>query len=71
MLYIKNLPLWERLLRIAAGAAAAAYGLLNMAGAPGWVVAVIGVGIALTGMVGFCPACALAGRRLEKRSREG
>jgi hypothetical protein len=71
MLYIKNLPLWERVLRIGVGVAAAAYGLRAMAGAPGWVVALIGVGIALTGVVGFCPACALAGRRLAKRNQEG
>ncbi len=68
MLYVKNLPLWERLLRIGAGAALAAYALISESG---WVIAAGGVGMALTGMFGFCPACALAGRRLEKRLQQG
>lgn len=70
MLYVKNLPWWERLLRIGAGAALAAYALISES-TLGWVIAAGGVGMALTGMFGFCPACALAGRRLEKRLQQG
>ena len=68
MIYVKNLPMWERSLRIGAGTLVAAYALLSMGGVMGWIVLVGGIGLALTGIFGFCPACALAGRRLEKSS---
>ncbi|MDX1251133.1 MAG: DUF2892 domain-containing protein [Gammaproteobacteria bacterium] len=71
MIYVKNLPLWERSLRIGVGTAAAAYALLSLGGVMGWVILAGGVGLALTGIFGFCPACALAGRRLEKRAQQG
>lgn len=71
MLYVKNLPLWERALRIGGGTAAAAYAALNMSGVWGWAMVGGGVGAALTGLFGFCPACALAGRRLAKRTQSG
>lgn len=71
MPYVKNLPLWERSLRIGAGTVAAAYALLGVGGVMGWVILAGGVGLALTGIFGFCPACALAGRRLEKRLQQG
>lgn len=71
MIYVKNLPLWERSLRIGAGTAAAAYALLSVGGVMGWVILAGGVGMALTGIFGFCPACALAGRRLGKRLQQG
>ncbi|WP_437558112.1 YgaP family membrane protein [Acidithiobacillus sulfuriphilus] len=71
MIYVKNLPLWERLLRIGFGVAVVVYAAFNMGGALGWVVAVCGLGAALTGIFGFCPACALAGRRLKQRARPG
>ena len=71
MIYVKNLPLWERSLRIGLGMAAAAYAVLNLDGVLGWTIAAGGVGAALTGLFGFCPACALAGRRLKQRARQG
>ena len=67
MFYVKNLPLWERYLRIGAGAAMAAYALLGVGDMIGWFIFACGVGAAATGIFGFCPACALAGRRLEKQ----
>jgi hypothetical protein len=36
----------------------------------GWAVTAGGIGAALTGIFGFCPACALAGRRLKQRARQ-
>lgn len=71
MIYVKNLPLWERSLRIGAGAALAAYALLGVAGMMEWVMLACGAGAALTGIFGFCPACAMFGRRLEKNTRQG
>jgi uncharacterized membrane protein len=66
MLHIKrNLPTWERVVRIMAGIGigAALYG--------GWssnnVVILLGIAagatLALTAFVGFCPACWMVGRR--------
>lgn len=68
MIYIKNLPLWERLLRIGVGMVVAAYAAVSVGGVLGWAIAAGGIGAALTGIVGFCPACALAGRRLKQRA---
>lgn len=71
MVYLKNLPVWERLLRLALGLVTAACGLLGIGGPLGWGLVAVGVGIALTGALGFCPACALAGRRLDQHARQG
>ncbi len=65
MLYLKrNLPVAERGLRFAAALllAALAYACLppGVARALGLAAA---AGAAATALVGFCPACALAGRR--------
>jgi uncharacterized protein (DUF983 family) len=68
MFYIKNLPVWERILRSVVGVAAAVYALLAIGGVGGWVILAASVVMVLTGLVGFCPACALAGRRLQKRN---
>jgi hypothetical protein len=65
MFYRKNLPGWERLVRIVAGAAMLACGLIGLPGLPvGFMIAGVGVVTILTGFIGFCPACAMAGRRL-------
>lgn len=69
MFYVKNLPFWERTLRLSAGASVAAYALLYLSGWSGRALVGCGASLALTGMIGFCPACALAGRRLAKRAR--
>lgn len=67
MLYTKNVPVGERLLRALGGVALIAYGVIGMkGGVPGYIVAGSGVVAALTGFVGFCPMCALAGRRIRQ-----
>lgn len=71
MIYVKNLPMWERSLRIGGGALAAAYAILSADGVIAWIILAGGIGAALTGIFGFCPACALAGRRLDKRLKQG
>lgn len=64
MVYPKNLPVWERVLRVLVGAALVAYGLI---GAPSLLIAVLAFASAavviVTGFVGYCPACAVAGRK--------
>jgi hypothetical protein len=77
MFYRKNLPGWERVMRSVGGVVMIAYGLfgmpglLGMPGLPsmpgamaGYVIAGIGAVAILTGFFGFCPMCAMVGRRL-------
>lgn len=64
MFYRKNLPGWERALRVIAGLVIA-WGLLALPALPlGYAVAAGGVTAILTGFFGFCPICAMAGRKL-------
>ncbi|AZP11939.1 YgaP family membrane protein [Undibacterium parvum] len=66
MLYAKNLPAWERLARIIASALAVAASFYFFSGNTALLLAASAVGFALTGLVGFCPMCAMAGRRITK-----
>lgn len=64
MFYRKNLPVWERALRVLTGVAMIACGLIGLpATMIGYVLAGLGVATLLTGFVGFCPMCAMVGRR--------
>lgn len=63
-LYRKNLRSWEQRLRVAASVALALFAVI--ASLPGWVqVALVATAAfgALTGVVGYCPACALVGKK--------
>jgi hypothetical protein len=71
MFYQKNLPGWERALRVLGGAAMVLAGLWVLGGTLGYVVAGSGVFTALTGFVGFCPACAMVGRKLDRARTQG
>ncbi|MES2583147.1 MAG: DUF2892 domain-containing protein [Pseudomonadota bacterium] len=66
--YVKNVPGWERVLRIVAGSVVAAFALYSFAGPMGWLLAASAAGIAISGLVGFCPMCAMVGRRLDKKA---
>ena len=65
MLYVKNVPGWERAIRLLMGvaliAASVAYFGSTMTG---WVVGIAGAIAAMSGLLGFCPACAMVGRKL-------
>ena len=63
MLYRKNVFAWEQVVRFIAGGAMIAGGLLYLPGWPGYVVAASGLYTALTGVFGYCPACAMIGRK--------
>ena len=66
MLYRKNIYRWEQWLRIVAGLVAAVWGIFFAPGMLiGYGVAAAGLGLAVTGMLGWCPACATVGRRLK------
>jgi len=65
MMYFKtNLPGWERVIRVAMGVmiAGLAYKFAPSALA-GWAGIGMGAMVAGTGFIGFCPMCAMVGRR--------
>lgn len=67
MLYVKNLPVWERLLRGAGALAMGAAALLWVPHGPwAWALAASAAGALLSSLLGFCPACALLGRKLRQ-----
>jgi len=66
MFYVKNVPSWERVLRVIVGLAVVAWSLLALGGTWGAIIALSAAGIVASGLFGFCPACALVGRRLDK-----
>ena len=68
MFYVKNVARWERVVRVVAGVAMILCGFLGLQGlAIGYGIAGVGVVTLLTGFFGFCPMCALVGRRLDSR----
>lgn len=67
MFYVKNVPNWERALRLFMGAMALAFAAMNWHESHLAVGAgIMGAMLALTGLVGFCPMCAMVGRKLGK-----
>ena len=64
MIYRKNLRSWEQAARVGAGVVVAAASLWALPGAPlGYLLAAAGAAFTLTGVFGYCPMCAVAGRR--------
>jgi hypothetical protein len=65
--FVQNLPLGERSVRLALAVALVAVGFLFVPpGALRWLVFGAAAGAAVTAVAGYCPACALAGRRLAR-----
>ena len=64
MFYVKNVPGWERALHIVMGLASLAFAFMNWGTASVAVAAgLMGAVLALTGLFGFCPMCAMVGRK--------
>ncbi|MDD9947191.1 MAG: DUF2892 domain-containing protein [Myxococcales bacterium] len=63
MIYRKNLPLVEQALRVGGGLSITAYAALSTSGVPQMLLLGTGIMAAATGLFGYCPACALVGRR--------
>lgn len=64
MIYVKNLPAWERWARGIFGISLAMFGATALWSSPiGWVLMGSGVIALSTGFVGFCPMCAMVGRK--------
>ncbi|MEY9360329.1 hypothetical protein ABH994_003050 [Bradyrhizobium yuanmingense] len=59
--YRKNIGGLHQAVRVVLGIAVAVVGVVYLAGATAWLVALGGAGFALTGLVGYCPMCAMAG----------
>lgn len=65
MLYRKNIRGWEQWSRLALGGGAAVWGLFFSADPLlGYAAAAGGAVFAATGAFGWCPACAMVGRRI-------
>lgn len=64
MLYRKNIYAWEQWSRIVLGLALVVIGIFGPPGGwIGWLIAVSGAGLGVTGIFGWCPACAMIGRK--------
>jgi len=64
MFHRKNVGPIERGLRITAAVALIAAGAIGLTGTPlGYALIAGGAMAAVTGFVGFCPACAMIGRK--------
>ena len=67
MFYMKNVPAWERALRIIMGMMALLFAAMNWGSSDLAVGAgITGAMLAMTGLFGFCPMCAMVGRKLDK-----
>jgi len=66
-LYVKNVPPVERVVRVVVSVAAAGAALALLPQPWSFIGAASALGFSVTGFVGFCPACALYGRRLPSR----
>jgi hypothetical protein len=66
MLYRKNLYRWEQWSRLVVGAALIVWGFFFASGlVASYTAAAAGLGLAITGVLGWCPACATVGRRIK------
>ena len=72
MFYVKNVPSFERGFRIVSGMVLIISGMVYLPGGLGglWGLLSAGSGVVAiaTGIFGFCPACALVGRKLDKKA---
>ena len=66
VIYRKNLYTWEQALRLVASAGVAGLALFGMQGGLlAYAIIAGAVGFAITGIFGWCPMCAMVGRKLK------
>ena len=67
MFYAKNISTTERILRVAIGLCSLGFAwvILGSSGI-GVAAGIVGAMLSLTGLAGFCPMCAMVGRKLDK-----
>lgn len=63
-LYVKNVPNSERIARIVLALATAAAGMMWLSSPWSWIATISALALSATGLIGFCPMCAMVGRRL-------
>ncbi|RUP24756.1 MAG: DUF2892 domain-containing protein [Curvibacter sp.] len=66
MFYSKNVPAWERAVRIVMGLMALGFAAMSWGSPLAMGAGIMGAMLSMTGLVGFCPMCALVGRKLNK-----
>lgn len=66
MFYVKNVPAWERVLRIVMGLMALGFAAMSWGSPLAMGAGVMGAMLSKTGLFGFCPMCAMVGRKLDK-----
>jgi len=65
MIYVKNVPNWERAIRVLMGIALVTASVAYFGSTTtGWVAGIAGAMAAMSGLLGFCPTCAMVGRTL-------
>lgn len=66
MLYVKNVPPVERVIRVLMGIGLLVAAVMWLgANAKGWIVGAMGMMAAMSGLIGWCPMCAMVGRKLD------
>ena len=68
MFYSKNVPAWERAMLIVMGLAALGFAVAGWLSPLAVIAGLTGATLAMTGLIGFCPMCALAGRKLPRKA---
>jgi len=69
MFYSKNVPNWERALRILIGLLGAGFAFMSLGDSHAGVgLGIMGASLAVSGLFGFCPMCAMVGRKLDRKS---
>jgi hypothetical protein len=66
MFYVKNVPNWERALRIVMGLMALGFAAMSWGSPLAMGAGIMGAVLSMTGLFGFCPMCAMVGRKLDK-----
>jgi len=68
MWYVKNVPNVERVIRLMMGLIMLGGALAWLGDAPiGWIIGAMGMMAALSGLIGWCPMCAMTGRKLDTK----
>ncbi len=69
MFYPKNVPNWERIIRVALGVGLVAFALVGE-NTPVRIGLLLfsAAFVIVTGFVGFCPMCALVGRKIKSKA---
>ena len=66
MFYVKNVPAWERVLRIVMGLMALGFAVMSWGQSMAMGAGIMGAMLSISGLFGYCPMCAMVGRKLNK-----